>query len=229
MIYFYHIQCTGGRSLMQSILHQFPNPADVWKRCHTASEGPVVKVGDYRIAPWYPIPPSGVDLAWSHVPFDGVILPPDTFTVTVLRDPTQRFVAWYKMVRRFERMNPRPVTLQPYYQYLGANIIETAKNVPLGLRWAQVRHFSPKLDVDEAVEHITALSYYFRLERFEAGLEHLRKAWGLALPHLRIRDTHETPRVEQLIQKELKQPQLVELRKLLDLEYQLMGRLRWEN
>lgn len=191
MIYFFHVMRTGGRSLIKAMMEQFDDSDEAWKACFGHSkryklEGSWVEIQGKRIVPWDPRPTPPFYFSWSHMPQVCCELPEHTFTVTMLRDPIERFASMHEYMEKYRDWDPLPLTIGPYMKWLGNNLVETAMKFPPSHRLAMVHHFSRENNPVEAAENIRGLDFWFRLENIGEGFKQLGKKLGLAFPTLHV-------------------------------------------
>lgn len=220
MIYLYHIRKCGGRSLIFSLLWQLGNAPEIYA---AICRGETMHAGR-KIAGWQPRPDADAYLAWSHVGYDACVIPPGAFTVTVLRDPLARVVSYYGMLRMYEAGASGAASVAPEeLQYLrGNNLREFVHALPKERLLRQLFMFSENFDVDQAAGRIRALSHYFRVEDYAAGLARLATKLGVGeLEMYRVDDPAKSDAVRQRIADELPAIES-ELRHMLKLEYELL-------
>lgn len=92
-------------------------------------------------------------------------------------------------------------------------------------RYQMLYHFSSTLDVDEAVERIREVSYWFRMENYAQGLVDLRGLLGLKLPWIHWVDGNISQGTEETVKAELTPDVLSELTALFRPEYELLEKL----
>jgi len=228
VIYFYHIQRTGGRSLVASILNQFGDP-NLWGRC-MGSEGPkqIVECAAGQIVPWCADPMSVCPdfwFSWSHVPAHQFELPPQCFTITILRDPVDRFLSYYRFLRTYD--DPTRV-YQPVHfnalQYLRPTVLETAEAFPPMHRYQMLYHFSEVLDANQAAARIRRLSYRFPLELFDLGLSGLGSMVNMSLNPVHRADSI-PPTTNEKVKDELTAEVRNQLVQIFQPEYALLEEL----
>lgn len=229
-IYFYHIMRTGGRSFSHAVIAQFKDPAEVWGRCLGKwGESPVVEVEGKKIVPWHGAPPiSDFFYSWSHVPVYSVKIPKGCFTITILRDPVDRFISLFRDLKKHEWLGnaiPKIVGHSDLRRFVRKDILGTAHVFPPKDCLGQLYHFSLTGNIDEAVETIRGLSYVLRIEKYEEGLKELRRLLGLKLPYLRYTDTDIPEETYHEVAAQLTPQVVEELREIFAPEYELLERL----
>jgi hypothetical protein len=129
----------------------------------------------------------------AHTPVAEVVLPPGTFTVTILRDPVARVRSLYRYLL-WARDDPRARELDPYYTslqdeagWLGAGFGDFLERVPRVHLQRQLYMFSARGDVDEAAERLAVIDAVCFTERFEDDLAALGRRLGLPLTPRRER------------------------------------------
>ncbi len=117
-------------------------------------------------------------------------LPDATFTVTILRDPIQRLLSYYRYLR-FVRDDPAASAREPYgelmreeIESLGADFCDFLGRVPKPHLLAQLHMFSRTYDVAEATERVLSCSAVLFTETYAQDLARLADRLGLVLPVL---------------------------------------------
>jgi len=187
----------------------------------------VVEVEGWKIVSWCGAPPiSDFFYSWSHVPVYNVKIPKGCFTITILRDPVDRFVSRARDLRKHDQLgNPIPGVFRNLGILLRKGLLSAARACLPGERLEQLYHFSPTGDIDEALETVRKISYVFRMEEYEEGLRGLRKLLGLKLPHLHCTDGDIPGLVYHDIAAQLIPQVTGGLREIFAPEYELLERL----
>jgi hypothetical protein len=207
-------------------MEEFENPEKVWGRCHGGCENAVLEVEGKKIVPWNCEPPiPDFFYSWSHMPAYMVKIPKGCFTITILRDPIQRFISLFRFLCMYKYLKvPIPKGHFNLGRFVREDILSTAYAFPPRYCLGQLYHFSPEGDINEAIEEIGRLSYVIRTERFEEGLMDLRKTLSLRLPHLHCKEDG-MPEVEREIVIQMIPQVLEELREVLAPGYELLQRM----
>lgn len=116
--------------------------------------------------------------ATSHFPQHALRLPPETFTFTVLRDPVERVLSYYRMLLS---QRARGECIPRNEAILGASFDDFLDRVPRHKLLAQLHHYSVHYDIDEATESIAGCDSVLFLNELEAGLASLSRQIGLTL------------------------------------------------
>jgi hypothetical protein len=218
-IYHYHIRKTAGTSLHWSFLELGgEEPSAVMRRMERSALGRTISGRYVFAAHRSPVLATGeYFLAWSHAPAHSVVLPPHTFTFTVLRDPADRVVSLYRyllggddpdMTFRVED-DERSGALRGFDHFLDT--------LPRRDLLRQLFTFSRRFDVNEAADTLAGCSSVFTHEAFERGSAELARR--LDLP-LRVRHERASRGAAPPLDA-----QLDRLGELLEPEYQLLQRV----
>lgn len=156
---------------------------------------------------------------FSHHPYHKVNLPPDTFTFTCLRDPVNRVVSHYNMLKRWETQNNLLGAQEKETKLLGLSFSDYLNNISKNSLLNQLYMFSENYSIAEAVDRIQGLSYFFFVEDFEDGIRILGEKLGLKLKVLHT-DRSKT------IEADIPNGATKKLRELLAPEYDLIDRLK---
>jgi hypothetical protein len=226
MIYLYHTRKTGGRSLIFAFLAQTGgDPASLYAQLCRA----YATFGGRLFRGWDAAPPPETYFAWSHEPAWWVTLPDGAFTVTIFRDPIKRLASHYRMLLLYQAFDQRQMVPKYEWAWLGDDLYDFALRMPVEHRLRQLYMFSERLDVGEAVERVGGVSFWFRLEDYDAGLAGLGQRLGAELESFRVDDPNCPGHplgaaVEARIAGELRAAR-GKLRRLLAPEYEVRARL----
>lgn len=160
----------------------------------------------------------GFFYAFSHAPAHVLQLPSEVFTFTCFRDPVQRIISHYKMLKHLKMTNHNHPCMKEEGPWLGGCLDDFIENIPRNHLYNQIYMFSPKLDIDQAVENISKLDYYLFLERFSEGLAGLSEKLGFNLDPVHLRKAK--------YQEVFAPSSLEKLRHKLELEYILLDKIR---
>lgn len=168
-IHFYHIYKCGGRSLIFTMLAPYTDaPTTVWARI--CAHGQMVLDGmTFRGEPYAK---SSRAFTWTHAHAYCFTLPEETFTITIFRDPVQRIASLYRAVL-VDLSHPTLSQLNYWYVYLGENILDFVLRLPSLHRYEQIAMFSKEINLEEAVENVQGVSYYYRLDNFNQATTQL--------------------------------------------------------
>jgi len=112
---------------------------------------------------------------FSHLPFESITIPKQSFTFTMIRDPIQRALSYYRMIAYYSDKSQKPLEDTELPLIKAGDFISFLDKVGNNRLMRQVYMFSKKYDLDEAYERITNLSYFCLTERFEEGVNGLNK------------------------------------------------------
>jgi hypothetical protein len=123
--------------------------------------------------------------ARSHFPAHIIDLPPNTFSVTLFRDPLERVISHYKMLLEFRENKAGYHPFQEFLEevsWLGEDFENFLDNMPREHLLHQLYMFSADLNPDKALGNILShCNYYFFTEDFSRGLAKLGDMLGLSL------------------------------------------------
>ena len=153
----------------------------------------------------------------SHRSVEDQPLPPDTHTVTILRDPVARVHSYFDyLVAGDAEGTPRPVSPRER-AIAGAGFDAFLDSVPSSDLLAQIETFSTRMDVNEALDQVAACSSVLFTETYAEDLANLAARLDLPLKAQRARVTG--------TRSTLDASQLDRLRTLLEPEYEWLRRL----
>ena len=184
-VFFFHVRKTAGTSLAKAYETLGGESADaVQKRLSrlglSAWSGPYhyVHKGDsviLRLSPY--------SFGWSHIPAWKFRVAPDTFTVTILRDPIARVISLYNYLANPTVEQGEQFQAKAFARDLAAGGLEAfVRDAPRPFLLNQLFMFSESLDPAEAAERIRALSMWFFTESYPTGAQELGAALGVELP-----------------------------------------------
>lgn len=217
-IYFYHIRKTAGTSLNRAFIALGADDVPAvhlrlqqsWNK-RIVVDGKVI-VGHNR----YLIQQGHYYYGFSHHPWDELVLPPQTFTVTCLRDPVRRAISHYRMlVGRIGAVTRSTAAERHWAEGTLSDFVDRASPEHL---MRQLYMFSTRMDIDEAEHRIRQCSAILYTEQFEEGVEALARQ--LQLP-LQCRRERVSP-----AEVELDPVGVERLRDYLQPEYELLSRLQ---
>jgi hypothetical protein len=182
-IYQYHIRKTAGTSLSSAFWDLAgENRKSLDKRMASSGtrrakcEDLIFVRGNRRL-----IEEGNYFYANSHIPAHQLILPKDTFTITVLRDPVKRVLSHYRYLRALAETGQEAWTFSQERDYLGANFNDFLNNLPKQHLLRQLYMFSESYDEDEALERISRCSAILFTETFSSDLMSLGRQLDLPL------------------------------------------------
>lgn len=173
-VHFYHIHKCGGRSLIFTMMAPYIDATVGWSKvCALGQQtfGKMTFHGDPHVT-------TTPAFTWSHMPAHNFTLPKETFTITIFRDPVQRIASFYRMIL-FDILHPTLSQLERWYKYLGKDILDFTLQLPPYVRYEQIAMFSKRINLEEAIENIQTVSYYYRLKDFVSATTQLCRILGI--------------------------------------------------
>lgn len=218
-IYHYHVRKTAGTSLNSAFwaLANLDYLRDT--RIDVTANGLRFVRFDSRL-----FETGGYFFADSHCPAHQLRLPPNTFTVTILRDPVARAVSYYRYLRwafthsQESAIEPALPSLKPEVSTVTSGFRRFLELVPEHHLLAQLAMFSEQLDPLEAADNVLKCTAVCFTESFAEDLKKLSITLGLDL-----REMHERRFGESV---SLKEDELGLLRARLQPEYLMLDRVR---
>jgi hypothetical protein len=188
-IYHYHIRKTGGTSLNQAFL-------SLSGHNRTASYNKLVKsynnrvvLNNYVYVGWNKklLEKGNYYYGFSHTPKHKISIPPDTYTISIIRDPFKKILSHYQMLLDFRKYDIQHPARSEGEKWLGESFSEFLTNIPKKHLLSQLYMFSAKYDINEALDNIKSLSCFFLTEQFNEGISIINKDLGITLSPLHIR------------------------------------------
>lgn len=211
-VYLAHIPKTGGTSLnMMFLACSGEDPQQLYRRLesrpgHRIQAGGLVFVGWNRRL----IKKGDYFYSFSHEPLHRVAPPAGTFTFCALRDPVARVISHYTELSAYSRDNVRHASMRVEGKWLGQSFSDFLDRIPSHVLLGQLHAFSAGLDVSEAHDRASSLSYLFFGDEFEQAVTDINRLLGTKLEPLHVRKAstrelvlpHELERLEELLQPE---------------------------
>ena len=219
-VYHVHIRKTGGTSINQMFLSLVGDGPSLYNRLAASLTGRK-KLNGHVFVGWNKryINRGHYYYAFSHVPRHRLDLPPGTFTLACFRDPVQRVLSHYKMLRTFAENGIDHPCMKEEGPWLGRSLGDFIERIPPRHLLNQLYMFSERFDVNEAHDRIQNLSHILFTETFEEGVAALNGKLGLDLRPVHARKSKPRP-------EEGAGQHLARLREKLSEEYALLERIR---
>lgn len=186
-IYHYHIRKTAGTSLNSAFWNLAGlDMISIGRNLYKFKDGYVFVLNSKRA-----IEGGNYFFANSHTPAHMLVLPPNTFTVTVLRSPVERVCSFYRYMRfAYEDESSRwtdPLWKEAnreaneYFRDCSTSFRNFLQCVPHRNLSSQLYMFSSEFNSDEALENISNCSAVIFTEKFSEGIHALSKRLDLPL------------------------------------------------
>jgi hypothetical protein len=219
-IYCYHIRKTGGTSLNRGFMALGgEDPRVVHERMSASVDHRAIS-GGYAFAAFdrKRLSQGRYFYGWAHRPAHKQILPPKTFTITILRDPVERVRSYYDYLVVGDDPTMSERVSEEERELASGGFDAFLHRLPEHDLLRQLYMFSASFDVAEAVDRIAECSHVHFVEDNAAGVVALGRRLELPLVSRRERVTG--------ARTELTVSELDRLRDLLAPEYDLISRIR---
>ena len=119
--------------------------------------------------------------AFSHLTYDDLQLPPNTFRFTSLRDPSDRVLSHYRMLLDFSKQSDPHSSFAEERHWLGNSFSDFLDRIPREHLQNQLYMFSKQFEVDEAIERVARLEHVILFDDLNNGLRSLSRKTGIQL------------------------------------------------
>ena len=220
-VYFYHIRKCAGQSIYHAVLENLCPGVTSVRTENLLSRAQIMVCDDKLIVGWSAreIDRGDYDFAFSHYPMHELKpMPNTTFTFTCFREPSERVISHYRMLRGFCQTKQRRDVLRAERRWVRKSFSAFLDNLPQNHLMAQLWAFSPSYNPDEALKNVAKLSYWFTVDDFSAGLAELGRRIGMDLEEKRVRPSS--------FEFDATDDDLARLREMLEPEYKLWDGLK---
>jgi len=223
-IYFYHIRKCGGQSIYHAIFQALTGASSEDVE-HWLTWSNIIICEGKIIIGWHAphINRHKFNFAFGHFAMHELLpMPEDIFTFTYFREPSERVISHYRMLKGFRETGTRGDVLKAekgwsQFETFG-EFVELLPDVHM-LR--QLYMFSAEYNVDEALENINNLSYWFTMDNFAEKIKEFGKVLGLNLKTRHVMPSHS--------EFDGMSDELGMLREKLEPEYELWEALKKQN
>jgi len=155
---------------------------------------------------------------FSHTPIHTLSLPPRTFRFTCFRDPLERVVSHYRMLKDYEKQPSGNSALGNELSWLGQSFGDFLRRIPERHLLNQLYMFSSSMNLHEGLERARGLDYYFFNDDFSRGIDDLNGLLEISLQPIHARRSKSHVAVSEAEKQHLL--------KLLQPEYRFLHELR---
>jgi hypothetical protein len=230
-IYHSHIKKCAGTSLNKLIIGmQCEQDPILRDRCYEGVCGnDMVQIGDWVFTSHrpYQMATQKYTYAFSHYPYwelrdDFRISFDETFVFTTFRDPVERVISHYKMVKQRKENDSKHASMKVEGKWLGDNdsLMEFVHNLPKKDLMAQIYCYSRNYNIDEALENIKEVNFTVRVEDLTSGgYDELKRVMpALKFPNQHLRKSKEY----KFDQKDVEY-----IKEMLQVEYDLLDQIKY--
>ena len=127
--------------------------------------------------------------AYFHLPHWELKLPPSTYTYTCFRDPVDRVLSHYKMIKDYSEDGVDHPCMKVEGKWLGRSEIDFFLNMPREQLLNQIYMFSPTFNLDQALDGVSRMKRVLFVDRLEEDLSEMSSDLGLELHYQHRRKT----------------------------------------
>ena len=155
---------------------------------------------------------------FSHIPMHRLDLQRDVFLITCLRDPAERVLSHYAMLRHYQSHGVDHPCMKTEGPWFGNSFDHFLDHMPKEHLMNQLYMFSADYNVEEAVTRLRSLDKVLYTQNLNHQLKDLGRQLGHELPISNQKTFNIRPTFEE--------EQRARLREMLDPEYQMLELLR---
>lgn len=197
-IYHLHIRKCAGTSLNLAIIKAIGGKQETYSELASARDN-VLIVNDKPIVGWNVkrINAERFYYAFSHAPLHTLNLSPTTFTFTVLRDPIERIVSHFRMLKDLIALGGEHPALKKEEAWAFGDFRHFITNIPRIHLERQLYTFSSQFDVDEAIENISSINLVRDVSSVASISVYLEKEFGLETDYAPARRSKFTANLDE--------------------------------
>ena len=124
---------------------------------------------------------------FSHIPYHSLVLPQRTFTFTFLRDPSERVVSHFRMLKDMLAEDSNHPAVHTEGAWARGNFSEFLDNLPRQHLQNQLFMFDQEFDVDRALASLATVDCVYRVEETDRFLANLACEFGITLSYRHLR------------------------------------------
>ena len=219
-VYLIHIRKTGGTSLNQMFLSLAGGDSGALYKMLADDKNHRIDVNGLIFVGWNRVYINSGQYfyAFSHIPVYNLSLPERTYTVTCFRDPVERVISHYKMLRCYEKNGIDHPCMKVEGKWLGEGFEDFLENIPKEHLLNQLYMFDAGFDIDAAIKRVSMVSNVIFIDEFDSGVGRINRDLGLDLKPIHARKTHQ--------QFEIPSSAINRLKRMVELEGVFLNRVK---
>lgn len=189
-IYHVHIRKTAGTSLNQMFLSHGGSPHALYSDLINSRSHRVIKNGKVFVG-WNTrlINQGDYYYAYSHTPYHHLNLPPNTYKITIFRDPVKRILSLYTYLLHYVHDKPNHPLSLTQGCWVGESFDHFLEHIPKKHLLNQLHMFSKSYSIENALERINRLEAILTTDCFENGINKVANELGVILKPRRANST----------------------------------------
>lgn len=223
-IYFHHLPKTGGTSLNFGFISHFASterPSIVYENIASHEAHKIEKNGNVIVG-WNTtlLNSKNYTYGFSHRAAHELNLPSRTLTISIFRDPLDRVVSYYNMLRHYKENDIQHPVMR--HNWAGLEFDAFIETIPKSHLLRQLYHYSKSYNPYLAATYINfTINIKFNTKNFPTGVQLIKKSTGIDLHPYREKNYKYS---EKIAPKLLKKT-----REILSPEYKMMELINFDS
>ena len=188
-LYHYHIRKTAGTSVNSAFVSSSPLRQEKYFRLLHARSPHIIWNHGRPVVGWDKefFERGSFFFGFSHIPYWDIIIPERTFSFTVVRDPLERLLSYYKMLRLYQvsrkwsMIDAPHAELDQEVEYIRDNFQEFLNHLPRQHLLNQLYMFSQDFKVDVAIDNASKIDRIYESSNLSLMVREMNLRFGMTL------------------------------------------------